>query len=223
MIKGVIFDLDGVLVSTDEMHYQAWKKLAEELGIRNFTHKDNEQQRGVSRMDSLEVVLLKSNAVYTPKQKKELAERKNQTYVKLLDSLTDRAVLPGAIDVLKMLREKGIKTAIGSGSKNALLILEKTGLIPYIDQVSSGLDITRSKPDPEVFLIAADKLHLKPEDCIVVEDAEAGIIAARTGGFRSLAVGPLHNNLKADYSSETLLSGINWDLILGDFPRKSGQ
>ncbi|MHC1771931.1 MAG: beta-phosphoglucomutase [Flexilinea sp.] len=219
MIKGVIFDLDGVLVSTDELHYHAWKKLAEDLGIRNFTHKDNEQQRGVSRMASLEVVLQKCDTVYTPIQKKELAERKNQTYIKLLDSLTDRAILPGAIDILKMLREKGIKIAVGSGSKNALLILEKTGLIPYIDQVSSGLDIAHSKPDPEVFLIAADKLQLKPEECIVVEDAEAGIIAARSGGFRSLGVGPLHDNLKADYSSETLQSGINWDLILMDYPQ----
>ncbi|NMA64670.1 MAG: HAD hydrolase-like protein [Clostridiaceae bacterium] len=150
MIKGVIFDLDGVLVSTDELHYEAWKRLAEELGIDNFTKEDNEKQRGVSRMESLEVVLQKGNKEYSQEEKVVLADRKNSYYVEMLQKLDSSALLNGAVETLKMLREKGYKTAVGSASKNAPLIIEKTGLSPLIDKISCGLDITKSKPDPEV-------------------------------------------------------------------------
>jgi len=213
MIKGVIFDLDGVLVSTDELHYRAWKRLAEEIGIHNFTREDNEKQRGVSRMESLEVVLRKGNREYSEEEKVALADRKNSYYVEMLQQLDSSALLDGALETLKMLREKGYKTAVGSASKNAPLIIEKTGLLPLIDEISCGLDITRSKPDPEVFLVAAKKLNLDPSECLVVEDAAAGIQAARAGGMKSLGVGPYYNTLGADYAAQKL-SEVDWDLIL---------
>ena len=213
MIKGVIFDLDGVLVSTDELHYRAWKRLAEEIGIHNFTREDNEKQRGVSRMESLEVVLRKGNREYSEEEKVALADRKNSYYVEMLQQLDSSALLDGALETLKMLREKGYKTAVGSASKNAPLIIEKTGLLPLIDEISCGLDITRSKPDPEVFLVAAKKLNLDPSECLVVEDAAAGIQAARAGGMKSLGVGPYFNTLGADYAAQKL-SEVDWDLIL---------
>ena len=213
-MQGVIFDLDGVLVSTDELHYQAWKKLADELGITDFNREDNVRQRGVSRMASLEVVLEKGDKEYSEEEKVEMAERKNDYYKEMLQSLDDSAVLPGAFDTLKMLRDRGILTAVGSASKNAPLILEKTGLLPIIDKISCGLDVTKSKPDPEVFLVAASKLELTPENCLVVEDAKAGIDAAKAGGMKSLGVGPFHEELGADFHSRTLATVDNWEEIL---------
>ena len=212
--NAVIFDLDGVLVSTDELHYQAWKKLADELGITDFNREDNVRQRGVSRMASLEVVLEKGDKEYSEEEKVEMAERKNDYYKEMLQSLDDSAVLPGAFDTLKMLRDRGILTAVGSASKNAPLILEKTGLLPLIDKISCGLDVTKSKPDPEVFLVAASKLELTPENCLVVEDAKAGIDAAKAGGMKSLGVGPFHEELGADFHSRTLATVDNWEEIL---------
>ena len=213
-MQGIIFDLDGVLVSTDELHYQAWKKLADELGITDFNREDNVRQRGVSRMASLEVVLEKGDKEYSEEEKVEMAERKNDYYKEMLQSLDDSAVLPGAFDTLKMLRDRGILTAVGSASKNAPLILEKTGLLPLIDKISCGLDVTKSKPDPEVFLVAASKLELTPENCLVVEDAKAGIDAAKAGGMKSLGVGPFHDELGADFHSRTLATVDNWEEIL---------
>lgn len=213
-MQGVIFDLDGVLVSTDELHYQAWKKLADELGITDFNREDNVRQRGVSRMASLEVVLEKGDKEYSEEEKVEMAERKNDYYKEMLQSLDDSAVLPGAFDTLKMLRDRGILTAVGSASKNAPLILEKTGLLPLIDKISCGLDVTKSKPDPEVFLVAASKLELTPENCLVVEDAKSGIDAAKAGGMKSLGVGPFHEELGADFHSRTLATVDNWEEIL---------
>ena len=213
-MQGVIFDLDGVLVSTDELHYQAWKKLADELGITDFNREDNVRQRGVSRMASLEVVLEKGDKEYSEEEKVEMAERRNDYYKEMLQSLDDSAVLPGAFDTLKMLRDRGILTAVGSASKNAPLILEKTGLLPLIDKISCGLDVTKSKPDPEVFLVAASKLELTPENCLVVEDAKAGIDAAKAGGMKSLGVGPFHEELGADFHSRTLATVDNWEEIL---------
>ncbi|WFR59732.1 beta-phosphoglucomutase [Anaerocolumna sp. AGMB13025] len=214
MIKGVIFDLDGVLVSTDEMHFKAWEKFAKELGIINFTKEDNKRQKGVSRMESLEVVLSKGSRVYSEEEKQEFAERKNQYYIKLLQSLKEDAILPGVINTLKMLKEKEILIGIGSVSKNTPLILDKTGLTPYIDKVSCGLDITRSKPDPQVFEVAAEKLGLLKEDCLVVEDSIAGIIAAKAAHMRTLGVGPEYKQLRADYAVANLQEEIDWKSIL---------
>ncbi len=214
MIEGVIFDLDGVLVSTDELHFEAWQCLARELGIDNFTREDNLKQKGVSRMESLEVVLSKGNKAYTPEEKEALAERKNNCYVELLQELSGEAVLPGVLDTLAYLRSREIKIGVGSASKNTPLILKKTGLAAYIDEVSCGLDTVKSKPDPEVFLIAADKLRLSGNKCLVVEDSAAGIVAARAAGMKSMGVGPQYQQLGADYEAVSLSREVDWDTIL---------
>ncbi len=216
MRKGVIFDLDGVLVSTDELHYEAWKRLANELGILGFNKEDNKRQRGVSRMASLEVMLEKSDSTYSHEEKVELAERKNNYYLELLENVDGSCVLPGAVQTLKYLKEKGILTAVGSASKNAPLILERTGLLPLLDKISCGLDTTKSKPDPEVFLVAAKKLGLNPTECLVVEDAVAGIQAAKAGGMATLAVGPLFDSLCGDYCARDLSKVENWAEIFGN-------
>ena len=214
VIKGIIFDLDGVLVSTDEMHYLAWKRLADELEITGFNREDNRRQRGVSRMASLEVVLEKSDKTYTEEEKAELAERKNGYYLELLKDMDNSAVLTGVTDALEVLKRKNLLLAVGSASKNAPLILEKTGLLPFLNQVSCGLDTTKSKPDPEVFLVAARKLQLDPAQCLVVEDAAAGIEAAKAGGMRSLGVGPFFDALGADFAAPSLGEVTNWDDVL---------
>jgi beta-phosphoglucomutase len=204
MIKAVLFDLDGVLVSTDMMHYTAWKRLADELHIPDFTKEDNLRQRGVSRMASLEILLEKSKHSYTEQEKDELAARKNRYYVSLLETLSPRDILPGALEAIESLRRRGILIAVGSASKNTPEILRRTGLESYIDRVSCGLDVTRSKPDPQVFLVAAQKLGVAPVDCLVVEDSDSGIQAAKTAGMRALAVGAARGNVHADYRADSL-------------------
>lgn len=187
MKKGIIFDLDGVLLSTDEMHYQAWKSVADELDIP-FDRTVNNRLRGVSRMASLEIVLEKSAREFSAEEKEELAERKNNRYRRLLQSLTPDAVAAEVRETLSELKSLGRKLAVGSSSKNTKLILSLTDLDHFFDAVSDGTNITRSKPDPEVFLKAADFIGLKPEDCAVVEDAVAGIDAAIAGGFTSIGI-----------------------------------
>lgn len=214
MIKGVIFDLDGVLVSTDELHYEAWAKLAKELQIDNYTKEDNKAQKGISRMESLEIVLRKGNDSYTEEEKEKLADRKNKYYVEMLGSLNQQAVLKDVREALLSLKERGLKIGVGSASKNTPLILEKTQLDSLIDAVACGIDVTKSKPDPEVFLVAAKKLGLQPQECMVVEDSYAGIVAAKAAGMKSLAVGPERKLLEADYDSETLLSETDWNAML---------
>lgn len=206
MIKAVIFDLDGVLVTTDVFHFNAWKKLAEEIGIHNFTKADNARQRGVSRMASLEVVLEKTDRVFTDAEKEALAQKKNDDYVKSLSELSEKDVLPGVCDFLAFLKEMGIKTAVGSASKNAPLILEKTKLYNSFDEIVSGLDTTKSKPDPEVFVLGAKRLGIDTADCLVVEDSDAGIEAAKKGGMYALAVGEAKNNPLADFFADSLES-----------------
>jgi beta-phosphoglucomutase len=187
-IQGVIFDLDGVLVTTDELHFQSWKAMADEEGIP-FTRQDNERLRGVSRMASLDIILEKATRAYTDAEKEALAAKKNTMYRTLLGRLTPADLLPGARATVEQLRAWGIKTAIGSSSRNTPLILEQTGLRPLFDAVADGNDIQRSKPDPEVFLIAAQRLGLEPAQCLVIEDAVAGIEAAVAGGFHAFGIG----------------------------------
>lgn len=206
MIKAVIFDLDGVLVTTDELHFEAWKALADKLGINDFTKADNVRQRGVSRMASLEVVLEKTDRAFSEEEKLAHAEEKNEIYVRSLSALSETDVLSGANEFIDYLKSKGIKTAVGSASKNTPLILEKTKLAGKFDAVSCGLDTTKSKPDPEVFLIAAKKLGVAPCDCVVVEDSDAGIEAAKTGGMYAIAVGAAEYNPKADVAIKDLES-----------------
>lgn len=189
--KSVLFDLDGVLVTTDDCHYRAWKQMADEEHIP-FTRADNERLRGVSRMASLEIVLEKAARTYSEEEKLALAERKNCYYVQLIRKLTDAAILPGARETVIRLREAGVLTAVASSSKNARLILTQVCLIDLFDAIIDGTQITKSKPDPEVFLKAAELLHKKPQDCIVVEDADAGIAAAKSAGMYAVAVGNAH-------------------------------
>ncbi len=188
MIRGVIFDLDGVLVTTDEFHYQAWKRMADEEGIY-FDREINHRLRGVSRMDSLEIVLERATLRYSDEEKLEMATRKNNYYCDLLHTLTPKALLPGALEMLRSLRKLGVKTAVGSSSKNTPLIMERTALADKIDAVADGNDITRSKPDPQVFLIAAERMGLPASECLVVEDAVAGIEAGRRAGMAVFGIG----------------------------------
>jgi beta-phosphoglucomutase len=188
MIRGVIFDLDGVIVTTDELHYRAWQKLADEEGIY-FDRRINERLRGVSRMESLDILLERSLRRYSPEEKFALADRKNTAYRESLQTLTPADVLPGSLEILGELRRRGIKMAVGSSSKNTPLILARTGLAGQFDAVVDGNDIANSKPDPEVFLLAAARLDIPPQDCLVVEDAAAGIEAARRAGMSVFGVG----------------------------------
>ncbi len=204
-IEAVIFDLDGVIVSTDECHYQAWKKLAEEEGIY-FDRQINEGLRGVSRLESLEIVLIRAKRRYTDREKEEMAARKNGYYRELIKTLTPADILPGVLQFTAGLREKGIKLAIGSSSRNSPMILERIGLERYFDATADGNDITRSKPDPEVFLVAAGKLGIPPRNCLVVEDAEAGVEAALAAGMKVLGVGSASRSGRAAYRAPDLAS-----------------
>ena len=187
MIKAVLFDLDGVIVSTDRCHYRAWKRMADEEGIY-FDEKINDRLRGVSRMASLEIVLERSPRAYTEEEKAALAARKNDYYKDLIRELTPADILPGAMENLNELKKNGILVAVGSSSKNTPLILRQIGLDAFFDAVSDGNNISHSKPDPEVFLKAAEMLGVEPADCLVVEDADAGIEAGRRGGMKTLSV-----------------------------------
>ncbi len=197
--KAVIFDLDGVICSTDEYHYLAWKALAEMLGIDGFTREDNKLQRGVSRMESLEVVLRKTRTVYTEEQKTALAETKNEIYKNMLSGMSEKDLSEEVSTTLYKLREKGLKLAIGSSSKNTPFILERLGLGAYFDAVADGNCVTRSKPDPEVFLKAAEMLGFKPSECLVVEDAAAGAKAGVDGGFDVAGLGEAGDYGKTAY------------------------
>ena len=186
--KGIIFDLDGVLLSTDHFHYLAWKALADRLGIP-FNEKKNDLLRGVSRMDSLEIILGERSDEFSPEEKLAFATEKNLTYRSYLQTLTPEFVSPEVPETLQKLRDSGLRLAVGSSSKNTPLILEKTDLRKYFDAVSDGNNITKSKPDPEVFLKAAQFIGLDPSECVVVEDADSGIEAAKRGGFYAISIG----------------------------------
>lgn len=186
--KAVIFDLDGVICFTDKYHYTAWKEMADAMEIY-FDEAINNRLRGVSRMESLEIILERYDKKLSWEEKQALAEEKNRTYVKLLGQMTEKDLSSEVKETLDTLRTKGLKLAIGSSSKNAKFILERLGLKDYFDAVSDGTNISRSKPDPEVFLKAAEFLHMEPSACLVVEDAKAGVEAARAGGFDSAGLG----------------------------------
>lgn len=201
--KGIIFDLDGVICSTDEYHYQAWQKLADEIGATGFGREDNARQRGVSRMESLEVVLEKAPRQYSDKEKLAMAEHKNEMYRQLLANMSPADLSTEVKDTLDALRAKGLLLAIGSSSKNAPFILERIGLGSYFDKVSDGNNISHSKPHPEVFLLAAEYLGLAPADCLVVEDAVSGVDAGIAGGFDTAAIGYASAYDKATYHLKT--------------------
>ena len=204
---GIIFDLDGVICFTDHYHYLAWKALADSLGI-DFDEKKNDRLRGVSRMESLEIVLEGYHGpAISQEEKIALAEKKNGLYRQSLQTMTPKDLSDEVRDTLNALRARGLKLAIGSSSKNTPLILERIGLAGFFDAVSDGNNIQRSKPDPQVFTMAAEMLGLQPGKCLVVEDALAGLQAAAAGGFDSAGLGPAAESGKATYSLKSF-SGL---------------
>ncbi|CAL1518500.1 beta-phosphoglucomutase [Chitinophaga sp. MM2321] len=187
-LKACIFDLDGVLVDTAIYHYKAWKKMANQLGF-DFTEKQNESLKGISRDESLKLILEWGGLSIPPHTMAELAEQKNNWYTAMISTMTPQEVLPGAIALLTAVRENGIKTALGSVSKNAGLILEHTGLARFFDAIVDGNMGLTSKPDPAVFLKGAELLQEAPVNCLVFEDAVAGVKAALTAGMKVIGVG----------------------------------
>ncbi|MEJ8743560.1 beta-phosphoglucomutase [Mediterraneibacter sp. HCN-7094] len=197
--KAVIFDLDGVICSTDEYHYKAWKKLADKMNI-SFDRKVNERLRGVSRMESLEIILKNYHGnMLSREEKDKLTEEKNQIYRESLSNMSEKDLSSEVKETLELLHNMGLKLAIGSSSKNTKYILKQIGLESFFDAISDGTNIKKSKPDPEVFLKAAEFIHENPENCLVVEDAEAGIDAAIAGHFDSAGIGTAVAHGKATY------------------------
>lgn len=197
--KAVIFDLDGVICSTDEYHYKAWKKLADKMNI-SFDRKVNERLRGVSRMESLEIILKNYHGnMLSREEKDKLTEEKNQIYRESLSNMSEKDLSSEVKETLELLHNMGLKLAIGSSSKNTKYILKQIGLESFLDAISDGTNIKKSKPDPEVFLKAAEFIHENPENCLVVEDAEAGIDAAIAGHFDSAGIGTAVAHGKATY------------------------
>lgn len=186
-MKGAIFDLDGVIVDTAKYHYLAWKELAAELGFE-FKESDNERLKGVSRMRSLEILLEVGGIDATEEEKQVMAEKKNNRYVEMLQSLDSSELLEGAEAYLRQLKSDGVRISLGSASKNAPLILDKLGIRDLFDAVVDGNSVSKAKPDPEVFLKGAEMLGLDPADCVVFEDSQAGIEAARNAGCGVIAI-----------------------------------
>lgn len=200
--KGIIFDLDGVICHTDKYHYLAWKQLADKLGIY-FDEKINNRLRGVSRMDSLEIILENYNGSLTATEKENYSEEKNNIYKRLLENMSPNDLTKEVKNTLDQLKEDGLKLAIGSSSKNARYILEQLGLEGYFDAISDGNNIEKSKPDPEVFLKACEYLGLSPKECLVVEDAKSGLEAAIEGGMDQAAIGDAVYTQLATYDLAT--------------------
>lgn len=196
-IKGAIFDLDGVIVDTAKYHYIAWKKLASELGFE-FTKANNERLKGVSRMRSLEILLEIGKINASENEKLIFAEKKNNWYLEYISKIDESELLPGAKEFLIQLKNNGIKVALGSASKNAPLILHNLGIESIFDCIIDGNKVTKAKPDPEVFILGAKGLGLKNEDCVVFEDAEAGVKAAKLAGMKCTGIGDRNILSEAD-------------------------
>lgn len=195
---GVIFDLDGVIVDTAKYHFIAWKHIANKLGF-DFTEAHNEQLKGVSRVRSLDLILDLSGQTIETEEKERLLIEKNEHYLSLISDMGQSEILPGILELLKYLKEQNIPFSLGSASKNARLILKTLNLLDLFDAIVDGNDVTNAKPDPEVFLIAAEKLNLKAEQCIVVEDAVAGVDAANNAGMISIGIGEEAHLHKANH------------------------
>jgi beta-phosphoglucomutase len=188
MTQAVIFDLDGVIVDTAHYHYIAWKRLASEFNI-NLTPQQNELLKGVSRMRSLEIILELGNIHLEEAERERLAEKKNKWFVEYIESIRPEEIFPGVKDFIQELRNAGIKVALASSSKNAPRVIELLGIAKEFDAIVDGSMITHTKPHPEIFLLAASKLGLNPADCVVFEDAEAGVEAAVAAGMKCVGVG----------------------------------
>ncbi len=206
-IQACLFDLDGVIVDTAVYHYKAWKRLANELGF-DFTEEQNELLKGVSRVRSLEIILEIGGVTKTEAEKEELATRKNAWYVDMINQMRPDEILPGAQEFVQACRDAGIKTALGSASKNSMTILEKIGMVDLFDAIIDGNKVTQAKPDPEVFLKGAEALGVAPSACVVFEDAIAGLEAAINGGMKVVGIG-----------SPSVLKGAN--LVVGGLDEMS--
>lgn len=194
-LKGFIFDLDGVITDTAEYHFRGWKRLAEEEGL-TFTREDNEQLRGIPRRESL--LLLLKDREYPEDKILEMMERKNNYYLEFIREISPRDLLPGAKELLEEIRDAGLRNALGSASKNATEVLDRLGIRALFDAIADGHSVERQKPAPDLFLHAAKQLGLSPDECVVVEDAAAGIEGALRGGFRSVGLGPPERVGKAE-------------------------
>jgi len=200
-LKAIIFDLDGVITDTSEYHYRAWKRLADEEGIP-FNRDDNDKLRGVSRSECLKILL--NGKQVSAEQFHEMMDRKNRYYVELLKQMTSKNILSGAKELVLDVRRRGIKIAIASVSKNTRTVLKGTGIENLFDVIADGYSVKNTKPAPDIFLFAAKELGVKPEDCAVVEDAEAGIEAALAGNMLPIGIGPEERVGKARYRFEKI-------------------
>jgi beta-phosphoglucomutase len=207
-MRAAIFDLDGVIVDTAKYHYLAWKRLAREYGF-DFTETDNERLKGVSRMRSLEILLEVGGLAFDETTKEKMAAQKNNWYVDSIRHMDASEILPGAQQYLETLRARGVKTALGSASKNASLILERLDIAHLFDVVVDGNKVSKAKPDPEVFLLAASELGISPTSCVVFEDAEAGIEAALRANMGAVGIGKPAILIEADI----VASGL-WQLLV---------
>nr|WP_299383655.1 beta-phosphoglucomutase [Allomuricauda sp.] len=211
MIKGFIFDLDGVITDTAELHYKAWKALADEMNW-DFDFEVNDKLRGISRLDSIKVILDHNNTSLDNATLQQLATKKNDLYVASLDDMGSDDYLPGARELLTHLRTEGFNVALGSASKNAEKVLQQLNATAYFDVIGDGHSVSKSKPAPDIFLFGAEKMKLQPEECIVFEDAESGVDAAKAGGFYSVGIGPKervgHADLRFDSMAEATLFEI---------------
>ncbi len=195
-IEAFIFDLDGVLTDTAEYHYLAWKRLADEEGLP-FSRKDNEQLRGVSRRASLDLILKGRNV--SEKKIQEMMDRKNGYYRSYLETVSEKDLLSGAVELLDRLKKKGIRLALASASKNAPTVIDKLGIVGYFEVIADGNSVEKTKPAPDLFLYAAEQLNLEPQVCLVIEDAEAGIAAAQAAGMHTIGIGPVERVGAADF------------------------
>ncbi|OFY41798.1 MAG: beta-phosphoglucomutase [Bacteroidetes bacterium RBG_13_44_24] len=203
-IRGCIFDLDGVIVDTAKYHFLAWKRLADQMGV-HFTEKDNERLKGVSRMDSLDIILEIGNIKPDRELKEKYARLKNEWYKDYISRMTPDEILPGSAEFINELKSAGIRTALGSASKNTPMILEKLGIVTLFDAVADGNIVKKAKPDPEVFLVAARMINVEPSHCIVFEDAVAGVQAALNAGMTCVGVGSEEVLTEA----HLIISGLN--------------
>ena len=220
MIKAFIFDLDGVIVDTAKYHFIAWRRMANAVGF-DFSEEENEKLKGVSRMDSLNLILKWGGAEKTEEEKRALATQKNDWYREYILKMDDSEILEGIIAFLDAATAKGIKLAVGSSSKNATTILEQIGLKDRFEVIVDGNKLTKSKPDPQVFLLGAEAMGLKPEECLVFEDAEKGVDAALAGGFYAVGVGG--ENLKHAHHVVPDFEGLTPDAILQALPAQAIQ
>lgn len=203
MIKAFLFDLDGVIVDTAVFHYKAWKRLANQLGF-DIDEEFNETLKGISRMDSLDAILKHGGISLSQEEKEKYAKIKNDWYLELVNQMTDSDILPGVENFLKESKKLGIKIALGSASKNASLILEKTGILDLFDTIIDGNHVSKSKPDPEVFLKGAEVLEVESDDCMVFEDAFAGVQAAKAAKMLAVGIG----NTKVLHNADIVIEGL---------------